>query len=105
MHLVEGCETPHQRICGDCARRLAAEPWRELAACLGMDPQIFFDIDGEAEKVCAACPVRLNCLAYAVVTRTEFGIWGGVRASRLWGRTALKALAGLPRQPAAGASR
>ena len=30
-----------------------------------------------ARKVCASCPVRLACLAYALKTRPENGVWGG----------------------------
>ena len=30
-----------------------------------------------AKAVCAQCPVSVACLAFAVETRQEFGIWGG----------------------------
>jgi hypothetical protein len=30
-----------------------------------------------AREVCASCPVRLACLAYALKTRPENGVWGG----------------------------
>ena len=30
-----------------------------------------------ARKVCAPCPVRLACLAYALKTRPDNGVWGG----------------------------
>ena len=30
-----------------------------------------------ARKLCASCPVRLACLAYALKTRPDTGVWGG----------------------------
>jgi WhiB family transcriptional regulator, redox-sensing transcriptional regulator len=62
-------------------------PWEELAACRGADPELFFPVSStgpslvqirEAKAICAACPVRQPCLAYALDTRQEFGIWGGL---------------------------
>jgi WhiB family redox-sensing transcriptional regulator len=31
-----------------------------------------------AKQVCAACPVRQECLDYALRMREPFGIWGGL---------------------------
>ena len=31
-----------------------------------------------AKSVCAACPVRAECLDYALRVREPFGIWGGL---------------------------
>jgi len=31
-----------------------------------------------AKRVCAACPVRQECLDYALRVREPFGIWGGL---------------------------
>jgi WhiB family redox-sensing transcriptional regulator len=31
-----------------------------------------------AKRVCAACPVRQECLEYALRLREPFGIWGGL---------------------------
>lgn len=65
--------------------------WRELALCRQHDPALFFPSKGdpgtEAKRVCRHCPVRPNCLDYAVQHRIEHGIWGGEseRARRrLW---------------------
>jgi len=30
-----------------------------------------------AKKICAACPVRLQCFAYAVERNERWGIWAG----------------------------
>ncbi len=58
--------------------------WREEAACSGLDTTLFFpsteDDQGQlsvARQVCAICPVREACLAYAIESRQTVGIWGG----------------------------
>lgn len=59
--------------------------WRESAACLDEDPELFFPIgEGgkfqqqieEAKWICSLCDVREECLAFAV-ERPQLGIWGG----------------------------
>ena len=63
------------------AREGEPEPWITRAACLGIDPDLFFPERGnstrEAKAVCAGCPVRLDCLVYALAWSEKFGIWGG----------------------------
>ena len=58
--------------------------WREEAACRGLDTNLVFPSTEEdqvqlsiARKVCAICPVKELCLAYAVESRQTVGIWGG----------------------------
>jgi WhiB family transcriptional regulator, redox-sensing transcriptional regulator len=55
--------------------------WSQRAICAGEDPEIFFPTCGDpgaaARKVCANCPVRLDCLEYAI-DADEVGIWGGL---------------------------
>lgn len=57
--------------------------WRELAACQGLDPSLFFPDDGDhvgverAKQICAPCPVAWECLSYAVWANQTNGIWGG----------------------------
>jgi WhiB family transcriptional regulator, redox-sensing transcriptional regulator len=67
------------------ARRLPAT-WQESAACRQADPELFFPIGSagpaaadiqQAKAVCTSCPVQQPCLAYALASRQEFGIWGG----------------------------
>jgi hypothetical protein len=36
-----------------------------------------------AKAVCAACPARLGCLAYALKVRPEVGVWAGYTAAEL----------------------
>jgi WhiB family transcriptional regulator, redox-sensing transcriptional regulator len=55
--------------------------WSDRAICVGEDPNLFFPSYGDpgigARRVCAGCPVRLDCIEYAV-DADEFGIWGGL---------------------------
>lgn len=55
--------------------------WQVEAACRGVDPDLFYPTQGEstaeAKAVCRECPVTAECLAYALETRQQFGIWGG----------------------------
>lgn len=61
------------------------ESWRQDAACRDLAPDIFFpatdDEAGVAKAVCATCPVRDDCLEYAVATRQDDGVWGGLDES------------------------
>ena len=54
------------------------------AACRDADTTVFFpasDNDaGPAKAICATCPVREECLEYALETRPADGIWGGLTA-------------------------
>jgi WhiB family redox-sensing transcriptional regulator len=56
--------------------------WMQDAACRGADPELFFPVRGEttyeAKAVCAGCPVRFECLEYALRHSERFGIWGGL---------------------------
>jgi WhiB family redox-sensing transcriptional regulator len=66
----------------------AAPPALPAAACKGADPDLFFGPDAEfvsarkarvaeAKAICAGCPERLACLAWALDTREPYGVWGG----------------------------
>jgi hypothetical protein len=63
--------------------------WMNLAKCKTMEPEQFFphDEDGvrEAQRICAICPVKLACLAYALDNRVNEGVWGGAsEQERRW---------------------
>lgn len=65
------------------ARSLGDRPgWREDALCSEIGADLWFPEVGEsvrdAKEVCRRCPVRSECLAYAVHRRERFGIWGGL---------------------------
>ncbi|MGP3966498.1 WhiB family transcriptional regulator [Streptomyces sp. 6N223] len=55
--------------------------WSAHAACRETDPDELF-VQGAAQNrakaVCSGCPVRTECLADALDSRVEFGVWGGM---------------------------
>jgi WhiB family transcriptional regulator, redox-sensing transcriptional regulator len=55
--------------------------WPSRSLCVSEAPEVFFPSHGrhgaEARRICAACPVRDECLNYATAA-DEFGIWGGL---------------------------
>lgn len=62
--------------------------FREFALCRDIDPELFFPVGApgfpihdhqvaEARSVCAVCPVRAECLAFALDAGIEFGVFGG----------------------------
>lgn len=57
-------------------------PWQLRGLCAETDPGAFFPEDGEpagpAKRVCRSCPVRAECLDYALSTGQEYGVWGGM---------------------------
>jgi WhiB family transcriptional regulator, redox-sensing transcriptional regulator len=58
-----------------------AEPeWYEYAACQGQGWEAFFDDPDPvaAQQTCAACPVRVRCLRFALANQIDTGIWGGL---------------------------
>lgn len=65
------------------AALLADIGWQLEAECRGMPWPVFFPPHGKrrsseaAKAVCARCPVKGECLEYALSNRIEFGIWGG----------------------------
>jgi WhiB family redox-sensing transcriptional regulator len=57
--------------------------WRQHARCGGVDPEIHFpahDADGTAaaKRICRKCPVKSECLAYALEHDEQHGVWGGM---------------------------
>ena len=58
------------------------EAWRLDALCAETDPEAFFPEKGgstrDAKKVCTGCPVRAQCLEFALESDERFGIWGGL---------------------------
>lgn len=59
----------------------APREWTLRAACRDTDPEIFYpaeaDDAGPAIAICATCPVRAECAAYATATGQDYGVWGG----------------------------
>ena len=61
--------------------------WRTRAICRDTDPDLFFPVGttgqalvqiARAKEVCDECPVKLECLEYALETNQDSGIWGGL---------------------------
>jgi WhiB family redox-sensing transcriptional regulator len=69
--------------------------WQELATCRSVDPELFFYADMErgpekdlkikqAKQVCSTCPVIEQCRTFAIETRQDFGIWGGLDENEIY---------------------
>ena len=58
--------------------------WRQDGACRGADVNVFFpeteddEAVAPAKAICASCPVRVECLEFALATRQDDGVWGGL---------------------------
>jgi WhiB family transcriptional regulator, redox-sensing transcriptional regulator len=64
--------------------------WQWRAACRGEDTSLFFAPnypetkeektirERQAKGICSRCPVRIECLEYAIRIREPHGIWGGL---------------------------
>jgi WhiB family redox-sensing transcriptional regulator len=64
--------------------------WRSRAACRGPATELFFaptvaerkedrkQREAKAKAICGQCPVRGDCLDYALGLREAHGIWGGL---------------------------
>ena len=66
----------------DITDTVSQPQWRNRAACASLPDSMFFlagdDFAGmkEAKKVCADCPVKAECLEFAILTNQSLGIWG-----------------------------
>jgi WhiB family redox-sensing transcriptional regulator len=65
---------------------LEYDDWRHRAACRDEDPELFFPVSDvgpgarqadQAKAVCARCPVRAECLEYALDNGLDHGVFGG----------------------------
>lgn len=56
--------------------------WTEQALCTQIGGDLWFPEHGEdqrpAKRVCAACPVRQQCLDAAIARQEQHGIFGGL---------------------------
>ena len=64
--------------------------WQYRASCRGEDAEMFFAPnyferkeekdarEDQAKALCVRCPVRIECLEYALRNREPHGIWGGL---------------------------
>ncbi len=55
--------------------------WMREGHCRSYPPAAFFPGDGvgvdAARQICAECPVKADCLEYALESRIDHGVWGG----------------------------
>jgi WhiB family redox-sensing transcriptional regulator len=55
--------------------------WMHHGRCRSLSPAEFFPSDGvgveKARRICAECPVKTECLEYALTFRIDHGVWGG----------------------------
>lgn len=77
--------TPLEDCVGDVIEVDLLRPhWMHKAACRGEGFDAWFSTDevGEqadsARRVCAGCPVRPECLDYALDGHIRHGLWGGL---------------------------
>lgn len=85
--------------------------WQQHGLCRASDGAIFFPPihfepkperearEAKAKAICAQCPVRAECLDWALTTREPYGVWGG------YSERERKALLLGKRSPTAGAPR
>jgi WhiB family transcriptional regulator, redox-sensing transcriptional regulator len=63
--------------------------WTTRAACRGLGTHLMGadrpessdqrdEREDRAKQICAPCPVRLDCLEYALRVREHLGVWGGL---------------------------
>ena len=69
------------------AHPLQPRDWRDRAACLDQDPELFFPIGStgpaldqieRAKAVCARCEVAAVCLERSLEPWQDAGVWGGM---------------------------
>lgn len=61
--------------------------WQDDAECAEIASEFFFPDEDNliagnykvARTICAGCPVKVQCLEYAVANDERFGMWGGLK--------------------------
>lgn len=75
--------------------------WQKNALCIGTSSSVFFDDEadhkrGDYKSFCDRCPVKAECLEYALLYNVT-GIWGGTtekERTRLFSRSYIEMLRG-----------
>lgn len=74
----------------EMANETATGAWQLRAACRGPESTWFYPPasgerreqrelrEAKAKRMCASCPVRTECLEYALDIKEPHGIWGGL---------------------------
>ncbi len=67
--------------------------WQPVALCRGNHSHLFFPPstaerkdererrEARAKSICSVCPVKAQCVEYAMEIREPYGIWGGLTES------------------------
>ncbi len=67
-----------------------AEQWQRMASCKGPHADLFYppntterreekaNREADAKSICNDCPVKVECLDYAIAINETYGIWGGL---------------------------
>lgn len=85
---LQDATVPRQRI----HARGEDEPWHTEAVCQRDEAGLFFAPSKEptadrlareatAKRVCARCPVMLECREHALAQPEPYGVWGGLTAA------------------------
>jgi WhiB family transcriptional regulator, redox-sensing transcriptional regulator len=76
---------------GSCCEHPESTDWRDRAACIGEDPEIFFPLSDVAapgaeaslaRAVCRRCAVLTACRDWALEHGEDDGIWGATTAAQ-----------------------
>lgn len=75
-------EAVRRRPFSSLSDMLADQDWRAHGACAQTDPNLWFAVGAlehkQAKAICRRCPVRDECLAYAMEAPVDHGVWGGL---------------------------
>lgn len=63
---------------------VADDKWRQYAACIDTDPEMWFDDrrQGECQEICSTCAVRVECLDDAIRNEDSDCVRGGANEER-----------------------
>lgn len=73
----------YQQLLSEFSLIMQTFDWMDEAACRGRKDVDFFPEVGynskapQAVRLCSVCPVKDDCLDFAIVNNIEHGIWGG----------------------------
>ena len=67
-------------------------PWKAEGLCRGISPDLFYptisdlrlwdETEAPGMRVCDGCPVKAECLEYALANNERDGVWGGLCPTR-----------------------
>jgi WhiB family redox-sensing transcriptional regulator len=84
-NVTDGPALDFPGVSGELLPMLDADPgpnWMTFALCQEVDPEKWFPERGasvrDAKRICRDCPVRAQCLRYALDHDERFGVWGGL---------------------------